>query len=232
MNSIYCDFQKPENYITGMKIIHISTRDLRTIVQWDIPYSELYNHFEKAYESEEIHPQKWYDECVDIKNIFNNESELLIAAEDVYIYGSIPVDLPKVNKSELVDEHLDLMLLYAIGGAARTRTEMAGKIALGIKESQLCDEQVAAYRSVRYLLFHYWSNPVTYELTHIPKLVDRNEVPGDYLVRQDKDAVKFLLLDYNPHCPANLGECDILKTQRRGEIRYLPFVTTLDSIKL
>ena len=47
----------------------------------------------------------------------------------------------------------------------------------------------------------------------------------------EKDAVKFLLLEYNPLQSANLGNINILKTQRRGEIRYLPFVTTLESIK-
>ena len=46
----------------------------------------------------------------------------------------------------------------------------------------------------------------------------------------EKDAVKFLLLDFNPAKTADLENIDILKTQRRGEIRYLPFVTTLESI--
>lgn len=154
-----------------------------------------------------------------------------LAAEDIYIDGSIPVDLPQVYKSNLVDEYLDLMLMYAIGGAARTKTESAGKIALGIKESQLSMEQVSAYRSVKYLLFHYWSNPTTYKLKHRPLLVDKRDVPEGYLIRQEKDAVKFLLLEYDPQKPTTLGECDILKTQRRGEIRYLPFVTTIDSIR-
>jgi type I restriction enzyme R subunit len=47
----------------------------------------------------------------------------------------------------------------------------------------------------------------------------------------EKDAVKFLLLEYNPLQSVDLGNINILKTQRRGEIRYLPFVTTLESIK-
>ena len=62
-------------------------------------------------------------------------------------------------------------------------------------------------------------------------LVDKDAVPTDYLIRLEKDAVKFLLLEYNPLQSANLGNINILKTQRRGEIRYLPFVTTLESIK-
>ena len=159
------------------------------------------------------------------------EEKLPIAAEDVYIYGSIPVDLPQVNKSELVDEHLDLVLMYAIGNAARGKTELSGKIAMGIKESQLSKEQVAAYRCVKYLLFHYWSNPKIFKLSKTPLLVDRNEIPSGYLVRQDTGAIKFLLLEYNPQYPTNIGDYDILKTQRRGEIRYLPFVSTIESIK-
>ena len=61
--------------------------------------------------------------------------------------------------------------------------------------------------------------------------VDKEAVPEDYLIRLEKDAVKFLLLEYNPLQSVDLGNINILKTQRRGEIRYLPFVTTLESIK-
>lgn len=82
-NYYYCDSQNHDNYITGMKIIPLSTEDLRTIVQCDIPYCELYNHFEHAFQSTEIHPQKWYNEYVDINNSFFNESENPIAAEDL-----------------------------------------------------------------------------------------------------------------------------------------------------
>ena len=158
------------------------------------------------------------------------EFEPLMAAEDIFIYGSIPVDLPNTKKEELTDGRLDLILMYAIGSGARQKTETAGKIALGIKESLLNDEQMAAYKSLKYLLFHYWSNPKAYRLTKEPLLVEPDNVPSDYLKRMEKDAVKFLLLEFNPHSPSDLGNIDILKTQRRGEIRYLPFVTTLESI--
>ena len=155
----------------------------------------------------------------------------MIAAEDIYIYGSIPVDLPDTKRTELIDEKLSLILMYAIGSGARRKTETAGKIALGIKENMLKDEQIAAYKSLKYLMFHYWSNPMAYQLTKEPVLVDKEAVPADYLVRLDKDVVKFLLLEYNPQQSADLGNVNILKTQRRGEIRYLPFVTTVESIK-
>lgn len=156
---------------------------------------------------------------------------MLMAAEDIFIYGSIPVDLPKINREELIAEKLDLILMYAIGNPqARQKTEAAGKIAIGIKEDMLEDEQIAAYKSVKYLMFHYWSNPKAYQLTKEPLLVDKDEVPSEYLIRMEKSAVKYLLLDYNPRQSADMGNVNILKTQRRGEIRYLPFVTTLESI--
>ena len=120
--------------------------------------------------------------------------------------------------------------MYAISSGARQKTETAGKIALGIKEGMLKDEQMAAYKSIKYLLFHYWSNPKTYLLTKEPVLIDRNNVPTEYLIRMEKEAVKYLLLDYNPSQSVDLGNVNILKTQRRGEIRYLPFTTTIESV--
>ena len=155
---------------------------------------------------------------------------MMMAAEDIFIYGSIPVDLPNTKREELNNGKLELVLMYAIGSGARQKTESAGKIALGLKEGMLKDEQKAAYKSIKYLLFHYWSNPKAYLLTKEPVLVDRNNVPTEYLIRMEKEAVKYLLLDYNPSQSADMGNVNILKTQRRGEIRYLPFVTTIESI--
>ena len=159
------------------------------------------------------------------------ETGLMIAAEDIFIYGSIPIDLPDTKRVDLIDEKLNLILMYAIGSGARQKTETAGKIALGIKEGMLNDEQIAAYKSIKYLMFHYWSNPKAYELISEPKFVDKDSVPADYLIRLEKDAVKFLLLEYNPYLSTDLGDINILKTQRRGELRYIPFVTTLESIR-
>ena len=232
-NTIYCDDQNPDNYVLGMKIIPLATNDLRTIIKRDIHYPELYNYFEQAFTSGENHPQKWYDQYVNIDNIVYEETPLpLMAAEDIYIYGSIPVDLPNTNRNDLMCEDLDLILMYAIPPNGRQKTETAKKIALGIKESMLSEEQITSYKSVKYLMFHYWSNPKAYHLTKEPLLVDRDKVPSDYIIRLEKDAVKFLLLEYDLQSPSDLGSIDILKTQRRGEIRYLPFVTTLDSIRI
>ena len=159
------------------------------------------------------------------------DDDIMMVAEDIFVYGSVPVDLPKTKRSELIDERLDLVLMYAISGVARQKTEDAGKIALGIKENMLMDEQMAAYKSIKYLMFHYWSKPKAFHLLNKPILVDRESVPKDYLLRQEKGAKRFLLLEYDPNVIADMGKYNILKTQRRGNIRYLPFVTTLESIK-
>ncbi|MDO4948543.1 MAG: DUF3387 domain-containing protein, partial [Bacteroidales bacterium] len=118
------------------------------------------------------------------------DANLMMAAEAIFIYGSIPVDLPNTKYNELANGKLDLVLMYAIGSSARQKTETAGRIALGIKEGMLKNEQMIAYKSIKYLMFHYWSNPKAYALIKEPTLVDKNSVPSDYLLRQEKDAVK------------------------------------------
>lgn len=40
-----------------MKIIPLSTRDLKEIIRQGIRYEDLYRHFETAYEANERHPQ-------------------------------------------------------------------------------------------------------------------------------------------------------------------------------
>ena len=196
---------------------------------------------EKALETVMAQCNKWADDddnviaepeahIVKMYPKYEEEEDMMIAAEDIFIYGSIPVDLPNTKREELTKGRLDLVLMYAIGSGARQKTESAGKIALGIKEEMLKDEQMTAYKSLKYLLFHYWSNPKAYSLTKEPVLVDKNSVPSQYLIRMEKEAEKFLLLDYDPQQVVEIENINILKTQRRGEIRYLPFVTTLESI--
>lgn len=66
--AMYCDSQNPDRYVTNLKIMPLSTKDLKCIIERGISYSELYKHFCKAYESQEMHPQKWYDDFVKIEN--------------------------------------------------------------------------------------------------------------------------------------------------------------------
>ena len=156
----------------------------------------------------------------------------MMVAEDILIYGSLEVRLRNTKQSELLAGSLDLMLMYAISPAAREKTEKAGHIALGIKEANLSEEAVKAYLSVRYIMFHYWKNSEAkpFALTAPTRLVSRADVPEGFLLRQEKEAKQYLLLEYNPATPASIGELDILKAQRKGCNRYMPFVCRVENI--
>ena len=163
-----------------------------------------------------------------------NESELQMVAEDIIIPGSIEVRLRRIRKEDLLNGHLDLVLMYAIGPMARKKTESAGRIALGIKEYNLSQEVVKAFVSVRYIMFHYWKNSeaTPFELTAPVRLVEKESIPEGFLIRQEKDAKQYLLIEYNSDKPAELGEYDILRAQRRGCNRYIPFVCRVENIKV
>ena len=45
------------------------------------------------------------------------------------------------------------------------------------------------------------------------------------------DAEEFLLLEYDPNKPAEIGNYDIKKVMRKGKGRYMPFVTSIKSIQ-
>lgn len=66
--AIYCDPQDPDRYIEEMKIMPLCTDDLKCIVEKHITYRDLYRHFCTAYDSPQMHPQKWYDDNVNIRN--------------------------------------------------------------------------------------------------------------------------------------------------------------------
>lgn len=195
----------------------------------------------------------WRDkEIATTKNITNRDSKIvpltptytnthtddvdfapMMVAEDIFIPGSIEVRLRDTKREDLLAGTLDLVLMYAIGPAARKKTESSGKIALGIKEDNLSPEAVKAYESVKYIMFHYWKNieAKPFELTKSIRLVSKSEIPDDYLLRQEKDAKQYLLIEYDNMHPINIGEFDILKAQRKGSDRYIPFVCKVDNIK-
>lgn len=82
---VYCDPQDPDRYVSNMKIMPLCTNDLRCIIENKITYSQLYKHFCLAHESQEMHPQKWYDEYVSVNKSKQeytfNESHMCIAAD-------------------------------------------------------------------------------------------------------------------------------------------------------
>lgn len=166
--------------------------------------------------------------------IKQEERIMEMAAEDIIVYGSLEVRLRNTKKSQLLAGTLNLVLMYAISPAAREKTEKAGRIALGIKESNLSEEAVKAYLSVRYIMFHYWKNEeaMPFALIAPTRLVSRADVPKGFLLRQEKEAKQFLLIEYDPYTMSDIGAYDILKAQRRGSNRYLPFVCKLENIQI
>ena len=158
---------------------------------------------------------------------------LPIAAEDIFIPGSVEVRLKDTRREELLEGNLDLILMYAIGPAARQKTESAGRIALGIKEENLSPEAVKALEGVQHIMFHYWKNSEArpFTLTAPTRLVSKSDIPEGYLVRMDNGAKQYLLLEYDATAPAELGDFDILKAQRKGSDRYIPFVCKVENIK-
>ena len=157
----------------------------------------------------------------------------MMVAEDIFIPGSLEVRLRDTRRDDLLAGTLELVLMYAIGPTARKKTESSGKIALGIKEGNLSSEAIKAYESVKYIMFHYWKNSEAkpFELTKSIRLVSKSEIPDDYLLRQEKDAKQYLLIEYDNMHPINIEEFDILKAQRKGSDRYIPFVCKVDNIK-
>ena len=162
------------------------------------------------------------------------EDVSMMVADNIFIPYSVEVRLWNTKREDLFEGNLDLLLMYAIGPSARHKTESACKIALGIKETNLSAEAIKAFKSVRYIMFHYWKNSeaTPFELTAPVRLVEKESIPEGFLIRQEKDAKQYLLIEYNSDKPAELGEYDILRAQRRGCNRYIPFVCRVENIKV
>lgn len=167
-----------------------------------------------------------------ISYFFPEDKAPKMVAEDIFIPYSIEIRLQDTKREELLGGNLDLILMYAIAPIARHKTESASRIALGIKENRLSVEAIKAFESVHYIMFHYWKNAeaTPFELVAPICLVDKKDIPEGFLIRQEKDAKQFLLIEYNAEQPANISEYDILKVQRKGNSRYIPFVCKLENI--
>ena len=121
------------------------------------------------------------------------------------------------------------ILMYAIGEASRKNTEPVGQLALGIKDGALDEVNI---NNIVYIMFHYWTNEkaTPYRIAKRPRLVSKQDIPDGYTLRMATGATKFLLLEYDSSKPADIGAFDIKKVQKKGKGRYLPFVTTIESI--
>ena len=139
-------------------------------------------------------------------------------------------DSRKLLSTNLKEYDENFVLMYTVGDNSRNKAESAGKIALGFAD----DLPSESINKVQYMIMHYWNNEKAkpYKLTNIPRLVDKQDIPKGYLVRMEKNAKKFLLLEYNPSSIANIGNIDVLKVQRKGKDRYIPFVIDIASVLL
>ncbi len=82
---------------------------------------------------------------------------------------------PKANAFHLREEK-EGILIYAVAPTYRKKTEVAGKLAIGVKEGRL---DKVDYSTIGYIMFHYWNNEkaTPYKLLSTPKLVSKNEIP-------------------------------------------------------
>ena len=157
----------------------------------------------------------------DIVKAENTQMECFRCCEDITEILPFLSEVPMAKK--------DGILMYAVGSPHRKKTESAGKIALGIKENSLSTE---AYENLKYIMFHYWNNEkaAPYKIIGTPKMVSKQNIPEGYLLRMATNAKSFLLIDFDPAKPADIGAFDIRKVQRKGKERYLPFVVPLSEI--
>ena len=125
----------------------------------------------------------------------------------------------------------DDVLMYSANMLTRRKTESVGKLAIGIKDGIWNNSFID---NIGYIMFHYWKNDnaTPYRITNSPRIVKKQDIPDGYLLRMDANAKQFLLIEYDPNKPADIGGFDIMKVQRKGHGRYMPFVTSLDKIIL
>lgn len=83
----YYDTSDSNNYVESLKIIPLCTKDLKLILKYKQTYDELYDFFERAYEVNERHPQKWYDKYVSIESVYTSrlcaDGELPMVADPI-----------------------------------------------------------------------------------------------------------------------------------------------------
>lgn len=174
------------------------------------------------------------EEIEDVKTFatFRRKIPDIVKAEDTQTdlfmchESDLIVRLPFLE--EEIVERTDV-LMYAANMTTRKKTEPVGKLALGMKEGELDDLILS---KIGYIMFHYWNNQeaTAYRITNSPRIVSKQDIPDGYLLRLATNVQKFLLLEYVPGKPADIGAFDIMKVQRKGKGRYMPFVTQLDNI--
>lgn len=174
------------------------------------------------------------EEIEDIKMFvtFKRKIPDIVKAEDTQTdcfkcKDAIIESLPFLEEDQIASN--DKILMFAIGGNLRKKTEPIGKIAIGIKNGMI---ENVTLSDIKYIMFHYWNNDkaIPYPITNNPKLVSMQDIPEDFFICMKTGAELFLLIDYNAKKPCATGSFDINKVQRRGKGRYMPFVTSLSEV--
>ena len=139
--------------------------------------------------------------------------------------------MPEEKLPFLCDDTGEGVFMYAVGAASRKKTELSGKLAIGIKENTLIGVDI---NNIGYIMFHYWNNAnaTLHIINNTPRMVAKQDIPDGYIIRMSKEAERFLLLEYSLQCVTDIGDYDIKKVQKKGKERYVPFVTLLENIKL
>ncbi|MBQ6680760.1 MAG: site-specific DNA-methyltransferase [Prevotella sp.] len=122
------------------------------------------------------------------------------------------------------------VLMYAIGSVSRKKTEPVGKLAIGIKSGMLNNIEIS---NIDYIMFHYWNNEkaILHRIIKPLRTVEIHDIPSCYLIRMATGSQKFLLIDYDTDKFVDVDDIDIRNVQRKGNGRYLPFITSLNSIR-
>ena len=176
------------------------------------------------------------EEIEDIKTFATYKRKIpdIVKAEDTQADCFI-CNEPIIERLPFLDEmpmtKYDDVLMYSANTLTRKKIESVGKLAIGIKEDIWNNSFID---NIGFIMFHYWKNDnaTPYRVTNSPRIVKKQDIPDGYLLRMDANAKQFLLIEYDPSKPANIGKFDIMKVQRKGHGRYMPFVTSLDKIIL
>jgi len=157
----------------------------------------------------------------DIVKAEDTQTDCFDCHEDIVESLPFLADMPNTKN--------DNVLMYSANMLTRRKTESVGKLAIGIKDDIM--NNADAYK-IGYIMFHYWKkeDATPYRVINSPRIVKKRDIPDGYLLRINTNAKKFLLIEYEPSMPADIGTYDIMKVQRKGKGRYLPFITTLDSM--
>ncbi len=161
----------------------------------------------------------------------------IVKAEDTQTDCFVGCTDPVVELLPFLEDDWENMkndiLMFAANKVTRNSMESVGKLAIGVKDNAINDINITG---IGYIMFHYWKNEeaTPYQITNVPRIVDKKDVPDGYLLRMNNNAQKFLLLEYNSSKPADIGAYNIMSLQgdRKRKDRYKSFIVPLNRILL